>query len=123
MWQFDPVANSGTDYIYLGKKLVARTTSVLVPAAPVLTVPATGVAKTPYTVSWTATPATTSYELEEQPDGGTWSTIATGTALSKAVTQTAAETFHYRVHACNAGGCGLWSTIGTIVEAPPPTAP
>jgi YD repeat-containing protein len=123
LWQFDPGANSGTDYIYLGKKLVARTNNVLVPVAPVLTVPGTGVAKVAYTVSWTATPATTSYELQEEPDGGAWTTIATGTALSKAITQTVAGTFHYQVHACNAGGCGAWSAVATILVSPPPTAP
>ncbi|UPG87603.1 hypothetical protein L2Y94_09700 [Luteibacter aegosomatis] len=123
LWQFDPAANSGTDYIYLGKKLVARTNHVLVPAAPVLTVPATGTATTAYTVSWTATAATTSYELQEEPDGGAWTTIYTGTALSKSITQTGAGAFHYQVHACNAGGCGNWSAIGTIAVAPAPTAP
>jgi YD repeat-containing protein len=123
LWQFDPTSNSGTDYIYLGKKLVARTNQVLVPAAPTLTVPATGVATTAYTVSWTATSATTSYELQEEPDGGAWTTIYTGTALSKSVNQTGAGTFHYQVHGCNAGGCGNWSAIGTIAVAPAPTAP
>ncbi|PTR33623.1 YD repeat-containing protein [Luteibacter sp. OK325] len=123
LWQFDPVANSGTDYIYLGKKLVARTNNVLVPVAPALTAPATAVAKTAYTVSWTATPATTGYELQEEPDGSAWTTITTGTALNKAITQTAAATYHYQVHACNAGGCGAWSAIATTVVAPPPSAP
>jgi YD repeat-containing protein len=123
LWQFDPVANSGTDYIYLGKKLVARTNNVLVPVAPVITAPASAVAKVAYTVSWTATPATTSYELQEEPDGGAWTTIATGTSLNKTITQTAAGTFHYQVHACNAGGCGAWSATATTVVSPPPTAP
>jgi YD repeat-containing protein len=123
LWQFDLASNSGTDYIYLGKKLVARTSQVLVPGAPTLTVPPTGVAKTAYLAAWTATPTTTSYELQEEPDGGAWTIIYTGTALSKPITQAGAGTFHYRVHACNAGGCGPWSTTGTIVVAPAPTAP
>jgi YD repeat-containing protein len=123
LWQFDPSTNSGTDYIYLGKKLVARTNHVLVPGAPTLTVPPTGVAKTAYTVAWTATPTTTSYELQEEPDGGVWTTIYTGTALNKSITQTGAGTFHYQVHACNAGGCGLFSGVATIAVSPPPTAP
>ncbi len=123
LWQFDPASNSGTDYIYLGKKLVARTNHVLVPTAPILAVAATGTATTAYIVSWTATAATTRYELQEQPDGGAWTTIYTGTALNKSVTQTGAGTFHYQVHACNAGGCGNWSATGTVAVAPAPTAP
>lgn len=124
LWQFDPAANSGTDYIYLGKKLVAKAVNVLVPgAAPALTAPANAQANTAYAVTWTAVPATTSYELQEQPDGGSWTDVASPTQLSQSITHSAAGVFHYQVRACNAGGCGPWSATATTNVSPPPSAP
>jgi YD repeat-containing protein len=124
LWQFDPANNIGTDFIYLGKKLVASTNNVVMPnAAPTLTVPASVNEGTGYTVFWTVVTSATSYELQQQPDGGAWTTIATGTSTSLALTQSSAETLHYQVRACNAGGCGPWSTQATTVVTAPPLAP
>jgi YD repeat-containing protein len=124
LWQYDPATNAGTDYVYLGGKLVASTNNVAAPAlAPSLTAPASAQANVAYTVSWTAVASTTSYELQEQPDGGAWTSIAFSAALSRQITHAAAGTFHYQVRACNTGGCGAWSAPATTVVAPPPTAP
>lgn len=124
LWQFDPATNSGTDYIYLGKKLVARTNNVLVPsAAPALSAPASAQASSAYIVSWTSTAATTGYELQEQPDGGAWGDIANTAQIFQSITHSAAGTFHYQVRGCNAGGCGPWSSVATTVVSPPPSAP
>ncbi|KAG9601748.1 hypothetical protein KCV01_g7457, partial [Aureobasidium melanogenum] len=124
LWQFDPATNSGTDYLYLGKKLIARTNNVLIPSgAPSLSAPASVQANTAYAVSWTATAATTAYQLQEQPDGGAWGDIANTAQLSQSVTHAAAGTFHYQVRSCNAGGCGPWSTSATTTVTPPPSAP
>jgi len=123
LWQYDPATNAVTDYIYLGKKLVASTINVPAPAlAPSISVPASAQANVAYTVSWTAVASSTGYELQEQQAGSAWSTVASTAALDRQLTHTAA-TFQYRVRGCNAAGCGPWSAQGTTVVAPPPNAP
>ena len=42
---------------------------------------------------------------------------------SKAVSGKGNGSYGYRVQACNVGGCGPWSAIGTIAVALPPPAP
>ncbi|UPG88327.1 hypothetical protein L2Y96_12940 [Luteibacter aegosomaticola] len=124
LWQYDPVGNTGTDYIYLGKHLVASTKNVLIPSlAPALTAPSSAQGAVAYTVSWTSVPTASSYELQEEPDGGAWADISNAASLSKSVTHPSAGTFHYQVRACNAGGCGTWSAIATTVVSAPPSAP
>lgn len=83
LWQYDPSANTGTDYLYLGKHLIANTKNVLVPSsAPVLTAPSTAQATVAYTVSWTSVATSSSYEPQEEQDGGTWADLANAAALA-----------------------------------------
>lgn len=116
MWEFDPATGQGTDYIHLGKKLVAsRKNGAGSADVPFVTAPATAQTGASYTVSWTAVTGATGYELQEQAGSGAWTTIASGMTLSRAVSHTAAGTFHYQVRACGVGGCGAWSAQATTV--------
>jgi hypothetical protein len=64
-----------------------------------------------------------SYPLQEQVNGGGWATIQTSSATSKALSGKANGSYGYRVQACNAGGCGPWSSTGTITVALVPAVP
>ena len=61
--------------------------------------------------------------LQEQLNGGSWVTIQTGSATSKALSGKGNGSYGYQAQACNAGGCGPWSSIGTTTVLLPPTAP
>ena len=90
--------------------------------APTLSTPASS-ASGSYTVSWGAVSTATSYTLQEQINGGTWATIQTSSATSKAISGKGNGTYGYKVQACNVGGCGPWSSTGTTTVLLPPAAP
>ncbi|MNT32175.1 hypothetical protein D3C72_1680410 [compost metagenome] len=98
--------------------------SVLYPVAgtPSTSVPSS-VNGLSYTVTWTAVPRATSYNIEETfPSGG--SGLYNGaTSTSLALTKEAGPaTWAYRVQACNSSGCGPWSNQASVylnVPAPP----
>ncbi len=73
-----------------------------------------------YTVSWTAVAAASGYRLEERKQGAGWAEIHNAAATSKAVSGKTYATWDYRARACNAGGCGGYSAIKSVVVAPPP---
>jgi YD repeat-containing protein len=104
-------------------KVSSAVTVTIPPAgAPSLTVPATSTTGS-YTVSWGAVTAATSYTLQEQVGGGAWATIQSSSALSKAISGKGNGTYGYRVQACNAGGCGAWSGVGSIIVTLIPSTP
>jgi YD repeat-containing protein len=100
--------------------------TVSIPSAPVsapgLTVSGNS-ANGNYTVSWTAVADTSTYTLQEQVNGGSWTTIQNNSALSWSVTGRTNGTYAYRSQACNGIGCGPWSNTGTMVVSWPPIAP
>ena len=65
----------------------------------------------------------TSYTLQEQVNGGGWTTIQTSNATSKALSGQYSNTYGYRVQGCNAGGCGPWSSTQSVVVLQIPGAP
>ena len=87
--------------------------SVPAPAAPTLTGPATYLTTRSYTVTWSSVATATSYQLEEKV-GGVWTQVYNGTGTSMAFTGKADGNYSYQVKACNAYGCGAYSTIRTI---------
>jgi YD repeat-containing protein len=89
---------------------------------PTLGVPASS-ANGSYTVSWSAMGDATSYTLQEQVNGGAWSTIYTGANTSTALSGKSDGTYSYQVQACNAGSCGGWSAAASISVLLPPPAP
>ncbi|EIL97953.1 hypothetical protein RHOFW104T7_06615 [Rhodanobacter thiooxydans] len=90
--------------------------------APTVNTPASS-ASGSYTVSWGAVGTATSYTLQEQINGGTWTTIQTSSATSKAISGKGNGTYGYKVQACNVGGCGPWSATGSTTVLLPPVAP
>src|SRR5690606_5733720 len=77
-----------------------------------------------YTVSWTTVATATSYTREEQVERGSWTPFGASDSTSKAISDRANGTYHYRVKACNAAGCGPVSASKiTIVLHPPASAP
>lgn len=98
--------------------------SVTIPpnSAPSLSVPASS-ANGSYTVSWSSVSGATTYTLQQQLNGGGWSTSQSSSATSKVFSGQGAGYFGYRVQGCNTGGCGPWSAVGTIAVAQPPAAP
>lgn len=97
---------------------------VLLPpgSAPVLTVPASN-ATGSYSVSWTNVSTATSYTLQEQLNGGAWTTVQASASLAWNAAAKSNGTYAYQVQACNGGGCGAWSAAGTTVVLLPPGSP
>jgi hypothetical protein len=92
-------------------------------SAPSLSVPATSGTGS-YTVSWGAVSGATSYTLQQSSNGGSsWSTTYSGSATSDALSGIGNGTYTYRVEACNAGGCGVWSTTHAITVTLIPATP
>lgn len=107
-----------------GAYKVSSAVAVTIPpaSAPNLSVPATSSSGS-YTVSWGAVSGATSYTLQEQLNGGGWSTIQSSSATSKAFSGKGNASYGYRAQACNAGGCGAWSATGTVVVSLIPATP
>jgi YD repeat-containing protein len=95
-----------------------------VTAAPGLSTPSLNTTGA-YTVSWNSVAAATSYTLQEQVNGGSWTTIQASNATNWTASGKAAAIYAYRVQGCNGGGCGPWSNTGTItvVYAPSLSVP
>jgi YD repeat-containing protein len=76
-----------------------------------------------YTIGWNGIDGAASYTLQEQLNGGAWSTAYNGSATSDAISGKADGTYGYRVQACNAGACGGWSSTANVSVLLPPPAP
>ncbi|MCT2532888.1 FG-GAP-like repeat-containing protein [SAR92 clade bacterium H231] len=81
-----------------------------------------------YSLSWGAASGTvTSYELQEQVNSGSWTTVQNTSSLSKSFSGKLAATYYYRVRACNASGCsgygGTKSVMVSIATSLPQTPP
>ncbi|MEW9625817.1 hypothetical protein [Rhodanobacter geophilus] len=100
------------------------TTNVLLPpgSAPSLSVPASSYTGA-YTVSWGSVATASSYTLQEQVNGGAWSTKQSSSATSWSTSGRGDGSYGYRVQACNTSGCGPWSGTGTTTVLLPPAAP
>lgn len=105
-----------------GQLASSSTVVVTIPpaSAPSLTVPASSNTGS-YSVSWGSVSGATSYTLQEQVNGGGWSTVQASNANSWSASGRGNGTYGYQVQACNAGGCGSWSAVGSIsvLLAPP----
>lgn len=91
-------------------------------SAPTLSVPSSSNTGS-YTVSWGAVSTATRYTLREQVNGGSWTTIQSSSARSRAISGKGNGTYGYRVQACNAGGCGPLSSTHTVTVALVPAVP
>ncbi|WP_250628644.1 RHS repeat domain-containing protein [Pinirhizobacter soli] len=124
MWQYDSSATTETDFIYLGKKLIASAVNATIPTnSPTLSGPATAQVNQPYTLTWTAVPGAATYLLQEQVNGAAFNPVVNANELSQSTGHTGPATFGYQVEACNDAGCGPPSNSVNIVVQPPPSAP
>ncbi len=92
--------------------------------APTISVPSSSTSGA-YTVSWSSITGATYYVLQEKV-GSTWSQVQSSSALSWSPTGKATNTYSYQAKACNATGCGPWSSAATInvaIPAAPASAP
>jgi hypothetical protein len=74
-----------------------------------------------YTVSWGAVPLATSYLVQEQANGGAWTTVYSGSATSASMSGKAGGSYVYQVQGCAQGTCGDWTgsaTLGVWPAAP-----
>ena len=89
--------------------------------APTATAPSTSTTGS-YSISWTTVTHAASYQLQEQLASGSWATIHDAAGTSKAVSGKSTGNWSYRVRACNAAGCGGWSSTRTVVVTTTPPA-
>lgn len=89
-------------------------------ASPIINVPGTSSSGS-YTVTWTGVNGQVSYTLQEQVNGGGWTTVQSNGTFSWGTSGRSGGTYGYQVQACNVGGCGPWSATGTITVTLPPT--
>lgn len=113
MYEFDPSAGTGTNYIYLGTKLIAKH---VIPelALPGAITPSSNPNNGSFTLSWGAVPGATSYTLQEDTRGGTWNTIYSGSIAAASISGRTGGTYLYRVQACTSTGCGAWTTSSDV---------
>ena len=90
--------------------------------APNIAVPATSNTGS-YTVNWGGFAGMTSYVMQEQVNGGGWTTIANNGSGTLNISGKGNGTYGYRVQGCNAGGCGPFSGTATIVVVLIPPVP
>jgi hypothetical protein len=93
-------------------------------SAPSVSLPGSSNSGT-YTVSWTSIGNAASYNLQEQANGGSWTNVqpAPGGATSWPTTGRGNGSYSYQAQACNAAGCGPWSSAATIVVSLFPPVP
>jgi len=75
------------------------------------------------TVSWAASTKATSYEVQQQVDGGSWVQVYDGSGTSISPSGLANGTYVYRVRACDSSGCSLFTTSSSLTVALIPAAP
>jgi YD repeat-containing protein len=97
-------------------------TVMLTPGAPGLSAPASSNSGT-YTVSWNLVANGTSYNLQEQVNGGGWTTIQVNGGTSWSTSGKGNGTYGYYVQSCNALSCGPWSNIVSVAVALIPATP
>ncbi|TBR39411.1 MULTISPECIES: RHS repeat protein [Dyella] len=118
MYSLDTGTAKEASYIYLGKKMIARNDTLKLAAPSAISFdsnPNNG----RYTVSWTASPAATSYQLDESREGGGWTTLSgTLTGTSYVITSKEGGGYGYRVRSCASGQCTAWTSSSNLGVTP-----
>ena len=108
-------------YFYLFYSPVATTTVIAIQPPSNLTSPANdsdGV----YTVSWNTVSGATQYQLQEKIGSGSWATVQSTSANSKAFSGKTNNSYQYRVNACSTV-CSPYSAIKTTTVLHKPGMP
>lgn len=117
MYQWEPGVAKATNFVYLGKRMLARNEIIQLGASGSI-----GFDANPnngsYTVSWGAVAGASSYTLQENANGGAWITVYTGATASKAISGKAGGSYQYRVEGCVGSNCGGWTTSATLGVRP-----
>lgn len=94
-----------------------------IPSAPAaISVPPTSTGSV--SVSWSAAPYATSYELQESVNGGGWVSVYNGAGTSTVVGFGATSSVSFQVRACDVNGCSGFTGSGVVtVNVPPASAP
>ncbi|MCU1046499.1 RHS repeat protein [Stenotrophomonas maltophilia] len=100
------------------------TTGVLLPpaSAPAITLEASSTTGS-YPVGWTSVAGAVEYRLEERAGNESWQRIQAEAATLRNISGKTTGTWSYRVQACNAAGCGAWSSSKSISVLLVPTTP
>lgn len=78
---------------------------------PALSAPAVNTTGS-YSVTWNGVTDTTYYLLDESAGGGAWAQVSNTTVTSASFTgKNTSIAYQYRIRACNAAGCGSYSSI------------
>lgn len=81
----------------------------------------------PTTFRWSPVPRATSYTIEVSPSSSFSPKVVNQSGITTASFETSLLTYqtpyYWRVKACNAAGCGDWSSTWRFTTAPPPPAP
>lgn len=93
------------------------------PSAPTLYAISNADADGTYTVDWSTTANTTSYQLQESVNGGTYSQIYSGSSSAYNVSGRSPASYCYRVRAVNAYGTSSYSASQCTTVNPPPNTP
>ncbi|WP_299939497.1 RHS repeat-associated core domain-containing protein [uncultured Microbulbifer sp.] len=76
-----------------------------------------------FTVSWNAVSGRDSYILREQRNGGSWSSVYTGSSTSKTLSGRSTGTYRYRVAAVKNGVTGNYKTSDNLIVSRAPGVP
>jgi hypothetical protein len=95
-------------------------------ASPLTVATVTASSTMPVTLSWTAstTAGITGYQLEQSDNGGAFSPVPVAAGATSATssialgTLSAPGTHQWRVRACKATGCSIWTLGPTVTSAP-----
>jgi len=90
--------------------------------SPSLTAPSNS-ATGSYTVSWSGVAGASTYLLQQQVNGGSFTAVQNSAATSWAASGETNGSYGYRVQACNAGGCGPVSGVSTVLVTQAPASP
>ncbi|GFZ87883.1 RHS repeat protein [Dyella caseinilytica] len=101
------------------------TATVLLPPASWPTLSGGGTSNSgSYSLSWSGIATSTYYTLQENVNGGGWSTVQSSSAMSWSTSGRGNGTYQYRVNACNASGCDTaWSNVVTETVSLIPATP
>ncbi|HWX66218.1 MAG TPA: hypothetical protein VNZ27_07260, partial [Rhodanobacter sp.] len=117
MYQWAPGSALSTNFIYLGTKQVARNSSLQLTAPGAVSFDANP-NNGSYTVSWGAVLGATSYVLQESANGGGWTTVYSGSAVSSVLSGRAGGSYVYQVEGCVGTTCGAWTSSATLGVTP-----
>jgi YD repeat-containing protein len=124
MCQYQPSSNLVTSFIYLGGRMIAKSSLVLVIPDPPASINVPASSGGNFTVTWANSANAASYTLEQSFENGPWVQIYAGEPLSRAVHVSVSGDYRYRIKACNIIGCSDYRTSSAVtVTIPPSTAP